>query len=143
VVVMALALLGLATATEAQILPRVTWNLAPEPTAFLTPSVAADVDIMAVSGWLEAGGTRNAAYGNAFRRPDGTIGMGLTVVFDSDGTLESLYGVVDPATLGGTWRSSRGAAGTLVLVSIALPPPPPSPEPGPEPEPEPEPERAR
>jgi hypothetical protein len=136
----ALGLLAAAPPADAQILPRVTWNLAPATTAFLTLSVAADVDIMAVSGWLESEGTRSAAYGNAFRRPDGTVGMGLTVVFDSDGTFESLYGVVDPATLGGSWRSSRGGAGTLVLIGVTLPPPPPSPEPGPEPESEPEPE---
>ena len=120
-----LLLAGMAT-TESQTLPRITWLMAPT-TRTLTLSVVGDGDLFAVSGWLDSGGTRSAAFGNAFVRPDGALGMGLTIVFDNDGRSEQMYSVIDRAAFAGTWRSPTAGSGSLVVLNIFVPQPPPEP----------------
>jgi hypothetical protein len=111
---------------EAQ--PTGTWQLAPLCNS-LTLSLIGDASPATVSGFLDTcgGPTLLAAFGSAFFAPDGSISVGLTVVYPG-GSSTSLYLVLNPATLHGTWSNAVGLTGSLI---------PPQPAPAPEPEPEP------
>jgi len=117
--------------SRAEAQPTGTWQLAPLCNS-LTLSLIGDASPAAVAGFLDTCGapTLLAAFGSAFFAPNGTITVGLTIVYPG-GTSTSLYLVLDPATFFGTWSNAVGLNGILV-------PPQPAPQPEPEPESPPE-----
>jgi len=64
--------------------------------------------------------TRASVVGIAFQNPDGTIGMGLTVVTTPGGTPLHLDATLTLPTVSGTWRDSSGATGGFVLNNGAV-----------------------
>ena len=67
-----------------------------------------------------------SAVGTAFVNPDGSVGLGLTLVFPG-ATPVFLDATIDVSSLSGTWRDSTGHAGDLVFTpgpAIASPPRP-------------------
>lgn len=70
----------------------------------------------------QCGATRKASVtGLAFPNPDGSIGMGLTLVTNSAGATGGaplhIDATISLATVGGTWRDNTGASGPLVLAA--------------------------
>jgi hypothetical protein len=59
--------------------------------------------------------TRAAAIGTAFQNPNGSIGIGLSIVATPGAAPLHLDVALNPATLGGPWRDSAGNTGTLVF----------------------------
>jgi hypothetical protein len=115
--------------SRAEAQPTGTWRLAPLCNA-LTLSLIGDASPAAVSGFLDTCGspTLLAAFGSAFFAPNGSINVGLTIVYPG-GNSTSLHLVLDPTTFVGTWSNAVGLGGILV-------PPQPAPEPEPESPPE-------
>jgi hypothetical protein len=72
-------------------------------------------------------GTAAAVVGMAFPNPNGSIGLGFTVVTTPGGTALHLDATVSLPTASGTWRDSTGASGAFVLTPGA--PQPGSPRP--------------
>lgn len=62
---------------------------------------------------------RASAIGTAFSNPDGSIGLGLTIVSSPGATPVHVDATLNLPDLGGTWRDSAGNAGSLVLTSGA------------------------
>lgn len=58
-----------------------------------------------------------SATGTAFLNPDGSVGLGLTVVTTPGGTPITLDATVSAVTGNGTWRDSSGASGPFLLVT--------------------------
>lgn len=72
-------------------------------------------------------GTGAAVVGMAFPNPNGSIGLGFTVVTTPGGTALHLDATVSLPSASGTWRDSTGATGAFVLTPGA--PQPGSPRP--------------
>ncbi len=72
-------------------------------------------------------GTAAAVVGMAFPNPNGSIGLGFTVVTTPGGTALHLDATISLSTASGTWRDSTGATGAFVLTPG--PPQPGSPRP--------------
>jgi hypothetical protein len=73
--------------------------------------------------------TRASAVGLAFFNPDGTAGIGLTIVTTPGGTPLHIDATVSLATISGTWRDSAGNTGPFVLTPGAAVPGSPRPSP--------------
>jgi hypothetical protein len=54
--------------------------------------------------------------GLAIQNPDGTIGLGLTIVTSQGGTPVHVYATLSIATLGGTWHDNAGNSGSFVFT---------------------------
>lgn len=64
------------------------------------------------------GGTdRASAIGTAFQNPDGTIGMGLTLVLAPGGAAVHVDVALAPGGFSGTWRDSSGLSGPFALTA--------------------------
>ncbi len=61
-------------------------------------------------------GQAASASGTAFQNPDGSIGIGLSLVLAPGGAPSHVDVTLQLATLGGTWRDSAGATGTFVFT---------------------------
>lgn len=72
-------------------------------------------------------GAAAAVVGMAFPNPNGSIGLGFTIVTTPGGTALHLDATVSLSTASGTWRDSSGATGAFVLTPGA--PQPGSPRP--------------
>lgn len=59
---------------------------------------------------------RASVSGMAFLNPNGTVGMGLTIVGAPGGAPLHLDATLNLSTLSGTWRDSMGATGNWVLT---------------------------
>jgi hypothetical protein len=59
---------------------------------------------------------RASAIGTAFQNPDGTIGMGLTLVLAPGGAAVHVDVALAPGGFSGTWRDSSGLSGPFVLT---------------------------
>ncbi len=60
--------------------------------------------------------TRAAVVGIAFLNPNGTVGMGLTVVTTPGGTPLHIDATLSLATISGTWRDNTGNTGPFTLT---------------------------
>ncbi len=60
-----------------------------------------------------------SAIGTAFLNPDGTVGLGLTIVAAPGGTPMPVSASLALATLSGTWRDANGLAGTFTFTDGA------------------------
>lgn len=58
-----------------------------------------------------------SAVGTAFVNPDGTVGLGVTVVTTPGGNPVYLDATISPVTGNGTWRDASGASGPFLLVT--------------------------
>lgn len=74
-------------------------------------------------------GTAAAVVGMAFPNPNGTIGLGFTVVTTPGGTALHIDATVGLPSGSGTWRDSSGASGAFTLISGAAAPGSPRPVP--------------
>jgi hypothetical protein len=63
--------------------------------------------------------TRAAVVGLAFANPDGTIGLGLSIVAAPGGNPTHVDATIAIATLNGTWRDSAASTGTFVFNGAA------------------------
>jgi hypothetical protein len=66
-----------------------------------------------------AGRDRASVGGLAFMNPDGSIGMGLTIVTPSKGTPVHVTVEISLASLSGTWRTPNGDSGPFVFTTGA------------------------
>ncbi len=64
----------------------------------------------------QCGGTPASAIGMAYPKADGTIGVGLTLVFSSAVALHVDGTIVPGAGFSGSWSDSVGRSGTLLLT---------------------------
>ncbi len=64
-------------------------------------------------------GTRAAVTGTAFANPNGTIGLGLSIVATPGGNPTHVDATIDLASLGGTWRDSAARTGAFVFGANA------------------------
>lgn len=65
----------------------------------------------------QCGGPRRASVtGTAFLNPDGTIGIGFTIIGAPGGLAGHIDATVTLPTASGTWRDSSGASGAFVLT---------------------------
>lgn len=65
----------------------------------------------------QCGGPQQAsAVGTAFQNPDGTIGLGFTIIGASGGQPGHVDATVTLPAANGTWRDSNGASGSFVLT---------------------------
>ncbi len=62
--------------------------------------------------------TRASAIGTAFPNPDGTIGIGLTIIASPAGSSVHIDATISPGTgFSGTWRDDGGRTGAFVLTA--------------------------
>lgn len=132
---LALVVLGAAgyagDVAQAQPLGTFRWQLQPFCNV-VTLTVTQQSGIYTLDGFDELCGAaaRAAASGIAFPNPDGTIGLGLTVVLAPGGTALHIDATIDLATVSGTWHDSAGNAGPFVFnpaIAPGSPRPPPIP----------------
>jgi hypothetical protein len=100
---------------SAQSLGTFSWQLAPYCN-IVTVNVAQAGAIYTLSGYDDQCGAaeRAAITGTAFVNPTGQVGLGLTIVTTSGGTSVHVDGVLDLATLGGSWTDDHGNSGAMV-----------------------------
>jgi len=65
--------------------------------------------------------TRAAAVGTAFPNPNGTIGLGMTVVVTPNAAPLHIQATITLATVSGTWRDSAGNTGPFVFNPAIAP----------------------
>lgn len=65
--------------------------------------------------------TRASAVGTAFPNPNGTIGLGLTVVLTPGAAPLQIHATISLATVSGTWRDSAGNSGAFVYNPAVAP----------------------
>lgn len=85
----------------------------------VTVAVTQNGAVYELAGWDDQCGaaTRAAATGVAFQNPDGSIGIGLTIVGTPGGGPVHLDATVLPAAgFNGQWRDSAGRSGAFVLT---------------------------
>jgi hypothetical protein len=79
----------------------------------VTLSVVQEGSSFALAGFDDnCGGSHFAAFGTASFNPDGTAGIGLTVVMQN-GTTDHFDIVLNLGTLSGTWQSASGKTGVF------------------------------
>ncbi|MEZ5291527.1 MAG: tail fiber domain-containing protein [Vicinamibacterales bacterium] len=105
----------------AQPLGSFSWTLSPFCNV-VTVNVTADGAVYTLDGYDDQCGAprRGAVVGMAFPNPDGSIGLGLTVVATPGGKPVHIDGTISLTTLGGPWTDSTGATGTLVFGAAPL-----------------------
>jgi hypothetical protein len=114
-----------AALADAQPLGTFRWQLSPYCNV-VTLQVTQTASVYTLDGFDDLCGapTRASAVGIAFPNPDGSIGLGLTLVQVPGGSPVHLDVAMSPATISGTWRDSAGNSGPFVFN-------PPSPASGP------------
>lgn len=105
-------------AASAQSLGSFSWQFAPYCNV-VTLQVRQDGPVYTLDGYDDqCGGTvRAAASGTAFLNPDGSIGMGLTIVDVPGGVPVHVDVVLSLSTLGGPWTDSHENSGSFVFTS--------------------------
>jgi hypothetical protein len=116
VLVVMLTLLAVRSA-QAQPLGTFRWQQQPYCNV-VNLSVVQDGTLYRLDGYDDqcGAGTRASAVGLAFFNPDGTAGIGLTIVTTPGGTPLHIDATVSLATISGTWRDSAGNTGPFVLT---------------------------
>ncbi len=104
-----------ATSAQAQPLGTFRWQLQPYCN-IVTVAVTQNGGIYRLEGTDDQCGASVAAsiVGTAFVNPDGTIGMGVTVVAAPGGQALPLSASISPVSLGGSWRDAGGNSGAFV-----------------------------
>lgn len=128
--VAALAALALYPSTAlAQPLATVRWQLQPFCNT-LTVRVTQVNGVYTLDGVddLCGGPTRAATSGIAFPKPDGTIGIGLTIVLATGAAPLHVNAAITLSTMSGTWLDSGGNAGVFIF-DLAISPGAPRPAP--------------
>ena len=117
--IMAGGLLG-STDAVAQPLGVFSWQLQPFCN-IVTMNVTSSGGIYTLDGYDNQCGaaTRAAVAGVAFPNPDGTIGIGLTIVATPAGNPTHVDATINLATLSGTWRDSAASSGAFVVNGAA------------------------
>jgi hypothetical protein len=105
-----------APVASAQSLGSVRFQTAPYCNV-LTLNVTQSGSVYTLDGFDDqcGAGTRAAAAGTAFLNPDGSIGIGLTLVLTPGGSPIHVGVSLSSVTLSGTWRDSGGNTGTFVF----------------------------
>jgi len=129
VVTTALVLAGVSVA-GAQPLGTFRWQQQPYCNV-LTLNVVQSGGIYQLDGYDDQCGatTRAAVVGIAFINPNGTVGIGLTLVTTPGGTPLHIDATLNLPAISGDWRDSAGATGPFVLTPGAAIPGAPRPAP--------------
>lgn len=100
---------------SAQPLGSFTWQLQPYCNR-VTLGVTQNGTLFTLDGVDDQCGatTRASVIGTAFTNPDGTIGLGMSIVM-TGGAATHVDATLSLATLNGTWRDSGGATGTFLF----------------------------
>lgn len=103
--------------TAAQPLGTFRWQLQPYCN-LITVNVTRQGDVFTLDGFDDqcGAGTRASATGTAFPNPDGTVGIGLTVVLAPGGTPVHVDARVHLANVSGSWHDSAGNSGTFAFT---------------------------
>lgn len=118
-ILVALACLAHTRSAAAQPIGAFQWQLQPYCN-LLTLNVTQSGGLFTLDGVDDLCGAaeRASTVGIAFPNPDGTIGMGLTVVAPNGAPLH-IDVTLNLATIGGSWRDSSGNTGAFVFTPVA------------------------
>lgn len=110
----------IAAETSAQSLGTFRWQQAPYCNV-LVLNVTAQGGTFRLDGFDEqcGAGQRGGVVGTGFPNPDGTIGLGLTIISSPGGTPDHVEATVSLAHGSGPWRDSAGNSGTFQLTTAA------------------------
>ena len=112
------AMLAVAANAGAQSLGTFTWQQQPYCN-LITVNVVQQGSVYQLDGYDDqcGAGTRAAVTGMAFPNPNGTIGMGLTVVTSLTAAPVHLSTSVTLPSVSGTWKDSTGQSGSFVYYA--------------------------
>jgi Chaperone of endosialidase/Head domain of trimeric autotransporter adhesin len=115
--VVALIVSGIASVAGAQSLGTFRWQLQPYCNVVTVDVTQAGGTYRLEGTDDQCGGGRALAsvQGLAFPNPDGTIGVGMTIVTAPGGVPVHVDAEISVATVSGTWRDSAGATGTFAF----------------------------
>ncbi|MFN2444363.1 MAG: tail fiber domain-containing protein [Vicinamibacterales bacterium] len=104
----------------AQPLGTFSWQLQPYCNV-VTVNVTQNGALYTLDGYDNQCGaaTRASVVGTAFPNPDGTVGLGLSIVATPGGNPTHVDATIAVATLSGMWRDSAAGAGTFVFNGAA------------------------
>ncbi len=111
-----------ATALEGRAQPLGTFRFQLQPYCnVVVLTITQDGGVYTLDGYDEQCGapTRASAVGLAFPNPDGSIGLGFTMVTTPGGVALHVDAAIAAATGNGTWRDSGGNSGAIVLITGA------------------------
>lgn len=116
--VIALVLTAAGANASGQPLATLQWQLSPFCNV-VTLAVTASGGVYTLDGDDDQCGasTRAAAVGTAFPNPDGSLGLGLTIVVSPSGLPVHVQAIVSAVSGVGPWTDSTGQHGTLVAVT--------------------------
>lgn len=108
------AVVGAAGQAEAQTLGTFKWQLQPYCNV-VTVTITTRGGVFALDGVDDqcGGQTLAAAAGTAFFNPDGSVGLGFTIVPVPSGLAATVAANINPTTLSGTWRDTTGNSGSF------------------------------
>ena len=112
---------ALAPEASAQSLGTYSWQLAPFCNV-VTVTVTQNGSLYTLDGYDNqcGGATRASVTGIAFPNPNGTIGIGLSIVTTPNGTPVHVETAITLNTLGGPWHDSLGNAGDFVFTPAGV-----------------------
>jgi hypothetical protein len=118
-----LALIWAAADAVAQPLGSFSWQQLPYCNV-LTVNVTQSGAVYTLDGYDSqcGAGERAAAVGMAFINPNGTVGLGFTIVNAPGGMPVHIDATISLATLSGTWRDNGGSTGSFVFTPGAAAP---------------------
>ncbi|MGE0816736.1 MAG: hypothetical protein AB7O28_10155 [Vicinamibacterales bacterium] len=119
-----------AAAADAQPLGTFRWQQQPYCNV-LTVGIVHAAGVYQVDGVDDqcSAARKASVVGLAFPNPDGSIGLGLTIVTTPGGTPLHLDATISPGSGSGTWRDSAGNSGAFVLTPGSASGGPPRPAP--------------
>jgi hypothetical protein len=111
-------LIGMAPAASAQPIGTFRWHLQPFCNV-LTLAVVQQGAQFQLAGTDDqcSAPARASVVGLAFPNPDGSVGLGLTIVTAPGGVPVHVDATMSLPALGGTWRDSAGNSGALVFTT--------------------------
>lgn len=120
-IIFAVAILATSTAAGAQSLGTFRWQMQPycNVVTLDVTQTASGFRVEGTDDQCGAGADRASAIGTAFPNPDGTIGMGFTIVLAPGGANVHVDVALTPGAFDGTWRDSGGVSGRFVLTQGA------------------------
>ncbi len=112
-------LLGSVPMAAAQVLGPFSWQLQPfcNTVTFTITPIGSVFRLDGVDGQCSAS-RRAAVTGMAVPNPDGTIGLGFTIVSTQGGQAVHVDAFITLATLGGSWSDSQGNSGQFVFGGV-------------------------
>lgn len=112
-----IALAALVGHANAQPLGTYSWQLAPFCN-IVTLNATQNGLVYTLDGYDNQCGSdgRASASGMAFLNPNGSIGIGLTIVTSPSGTPVHVESTISLSTLGGTWHDNHGNTGTFIFT---------------------------